>query len=100
MKTGNTNETAAAETASVAEREVFVRDHDHGAKRIPLHVADALVVSSLADRVSRAGHVRLMPGIKIDKLDLRRGAHPNVTTRGRQEAKQPHPRCMLWRQTI
>jgi hypothetical protein len=92
------SETAAAETASTIEREVFVRDHDGGAKRIRISVADALVSGGLADRVSRAGHVRLKLGIGVEKLDSYRGAAASVTTRGRQKSKDHHPRCGQWRQ--
>jgi len=90
--------TAAAETAPVTEPEVFVRDRDGGAKRIPMNVADALVSNGLADRVSQAGHVRLKLGIGIEKLDSYHGAAASVTTNGRKEAKDHHPRCKQWRQ--
>ena len=81
------------------ERLVFVRDHNGGAKRIPLTSADALISRGLADRVSAAGHVRLKLGFRIDKIDLHRGAVASVTTSGhRQESKQHHPRCDEWRQ--
>jgi hypothetical protein len=90
-------QTAAAETAPVIEREVFARDVFGGAKRISLSVADDLVERALADRVSAAGHVRLKLGIKIEKLDAFRGAAPSVTTIGRRDRKEAHPRCMDWR---
>jgi hypothetical protein len=88
--------TSAEGPAPNTEREVFVRDHDDDAKRVPLHVADRLVTSGVADRVSAAGHVRLKPGFKIKALDSHSGAGPNVTTIGRTDRKSPHPRCLQW----
>jgi hypothetical protein len=94
----NPNQTAAAETAPTNERRVFVRDHDGGVKRAPITLAEELVEAGFADKVSRAGHVRLKPGLRIDKIEGFRGAPANVTTIGRQDRKQPHPRCKDWRQ--
>jgi hypothetical protein len=88
--------TSAEGPAPNTEREVFVRDHDDDAKRVPLHVADRLVANGVADRVSAAGHVRLKPGIKIKMLDSHRGVGPNVTTIGRRDCKSPHRRCLQW----
>jgi hypothetical protein len=90
-------DTAAAGTAPPIAQEVFLRDHDGGAKRIPAHIANDLVESGLADRVSRAGHVRLKLGFRIDKLDSYRGAGASVTTTGREDRKEPHPRCHQWK---
>jgi hypothetical protein len=77
--------TSAEGPAPNTEREVFVRDCDGDAKRVPLHVADGLVENGVADRVSAAGHVRLKPGFKIKMLDSHCGAGPNVTTIGRRD---------------
>ena len=97
MNSNPLSKTAAAETAPIVEPEVFVRDHNGGAKRVPLSVADGLVANGLAERMSRAGHVRLKLGIGIERIDAHRGASANVTTIGRQDTKRPHPRCADWR---
>jgi len=94
------SQTAAAETAPVIERQVFVRDHNGNGKRVPLRVAHALVQNCLADTVSAAGHVRLKPGIGIEKIDCYHGAAPSLTTAGRQDAKEHHARCGRWKDAL
>ena len=89
-------QTSAEGPAPNTERQVFVRDHDDDAKRVPLHVAERLVEEGVADRMSAAGHVRLKPGFKIKMLDSHCGTGPNVTTIGRRDRKSPHPRCIQW----
>jgi hypothetical protein len=86
----------SAERPAPGKRMVFVRDHYGRGKRVPLDVADNLVLNGLADRVSAAGHVRLKLGIKIEKIDAHRGALASTTTIGRREVTNHHPRCMEW----
>jgi hypothetical protein len=100
MTTRLLSQTAAAETAPLIEREVFVRDLAGKGRRVPLSAANALVAGGLADRVSAAGHVRLKPGIGIEKTDCHRGAAPSVTTAGRQDMKEHHPRCGQWKDAL
>jgi hypothetical protein len=92
------HKTSAERPAPLTEHEVYVRDHNGGVKRVPISVADALVAKNLAHRVSRAGHVRLVSGLRLDRIDLPRGAGASQTTLGRQATKEHHPRCREWRQ--
>jgi hypothetical protein len=85
------NSTSAEVPAPQAEREVFLRDYSgENPQRIPIRTADFLVSQRLADSVSKAGHVRLKPGIRGIKELLAESSHSR-TWLGPPARKSPVP---------